>query len=186
MFTGIIKNIGTVEDIKRQRNGISLSVQIEKGNYLFKIGGSIAVNGACLTIIDFQDNCFSTDVVKDTLTRTNLSLLRKRDKVNIEFPLKLGDRLEGHILEGHIDGTGRIISLIKSGTQTTLNIKIPDALTRYVVTNGSIGIDGVSLTIKKIKGNIDINNATKKNLAILNLSCLFSSILTSYYISSIK
>lgn len=154
MFTGIIENRGKVKDIRRKQNGVNLSIQTQRRNTTFKLGGSIAINGVCLTITDFSVDTFIVDVVKDTLTRTNLSMVRKNDSVNIELPLKVGDRLEGHILEGHIDGTGRIISIIKSGMQTMVKIKIPDEVIRYVIKNGSIGIDGVSLTVKDIKGII--------------------------------
>ncbi|MBA7596653.1 Riboflavin synthase [subsurface metagenome] len=154
MFTGIIENRGKVKDIRRKQNGVNLSIQTQRRDTTFKLGGSIAINGVCLTITDFSVDTFIVDVVKDTLTRTNLSMVRKNDSVNIELPLKVGDRLEGHILEGHIDGTGRIISIIKSGTQTIVKIKIPDEVIRYVIKNGSIGIDGVSLTVKDIKGII--------------------------------
>lgn len=154
MFTGIIENKGKVKDIRRKQNGVNLSIQTQRRDTTFKLGGSIAINGVCLTITDFSVDTFIVDVVKDTLTRTNLSMVRKNDSVNIELPLKVGDRLEGHILEGHIDGTGRIISIIKSGMQTMVKIKIPDEVIRYVIKNGSIGIDGVSLTVKDIKGII--------------------------------
>lgn len=154
MFTGIIENRGKVKDIRRKQNGVNLSIQTQRRDTTFKLGGSIAINGVCLTITDFSVDTFIVDVVKDTLTRTNLSMVRKNDSVNIELPLKVGDRLEGHILEGHIDGTGRIISIIKSGMQTMVKIKIPDEVIRYVIKNGSIGIDGVSLTVKDIKGII--------------------------------
>lgn len=154
MFTGIIENRGKVKDIRRKQNGVNLSIQTQRRDTTFKLGGSIAINGVCLTITDFSVDTFIVDVVKDTLTRTNLSMVRKNDSVNIELPLKVGDRLEGHILEGHIDGIGRIISIIKSGTQTIVKIKIPDEVIRYVIKNGSIGIDGVSLTVKDIKGII--------------------------------
>ncbi len=154
MFTGIIENRGKVKDIRRKQNGVNLSIQTQRRDTTFKLGGSIAINGVCLTITDFSVDTFIVDVVKDTLTRTNLSMVRKNDSVNIELPLKVGDRLEGHILEGHIDGIGRIISIIKSGMQTIVKIKIPDEVIRYVIKNGSIGIDGVSLTVKDIKGII--------------------------------
>ena len=154
MFTGIIENLGTVKDIRRKLNGMSLSVEAKQMSNSFKVGGSVAVNGTCLTIINSLNDTFTVDVVTDTLNRTNLSLLRKNDSVNIELPLKVGDRLEGHILEGHTDGTGKIISIIKRGTQTTIKVRIPHELIKYIIKNGSIGIDGVSLTVKDIRGSI--------------------------------
>ncbi|GAH68162.1 unnamed protein product, partial [marine sediment metagenome] len=89
-----------VEGLRRKQNGVNLSIQTQRRDTTFKLGGSIAINGVCLTITDFSVDTFIVDVVKDTLTRTNLSMVRKNDSVNIELPLKVGDRLEGHILEG--------------------------------------------------------------------------------------
>jgi riboflavin synthase len=154
MFTGIIKNTGIIKEVKRSKNGLVLKIKINGIHPPFNKGSSVAVNGACLTITDFQKDSFFTSVVRDTLRITNLSLLKKGSIVNIEFPVKLSDSLEGHMLEGHIDGTGKIISFIKTGMQFNLRIKIPNSLTPYIVTNGSIGLDGVSLTIKNIKNNI--------------------------------
>lgn len=154
MFTGIVKNRGIVKKVKSIKKGAELIINLNGPHPLFTIGGSIAVNGACLTITDFQKDSFITSIVRDTLKITNLSHLKKGTIVNIEFPVKLSDSLEGHILEGHIDGTGRIVSLVKSGMQFNLKTKIPDSLTPYVIKNGSIGLDGVSLTIKNIKNNI--------------------------------
>lgn len=154
MFTGIIENTGKIKKIRRKQNGVNLSIETASTGFTFRKGGSISINGVCLTITDFDNDTFLVDVVKDTLVRTNLSLLRKDEIVNVELPLKFGDRLEGHILEGHIDGTGNIISIIREGTQLIVKIKIPNNFTKYVIENGSIGIDGVSLTVKNIKGNI--------------------------------
>lgn len=155
MFTGIIENTGIIKNILKKQNGINLLIETENNLVSqLKKGGSIAVNGVCLTVTDFSKTSFSVDVVKDTLSITTFSLLKRGEIINLELPLKLGDRLEGHILEGHIDGIGEILSIVKGGLQTNVKIKVPYRLSKYIVENGSVGIDGISLTVKEIKNNI--------------------------------
>jgi riboflavin synthase len=154
MFTGIIKNTGMVKKVERESLGLHLTVQPQGDRMEFTRGGSIAVNGVCLTITDFNTSTFTTDVVKETISRTNLSRVRVGESVNLELPLKVGERIDGHILEGHVDGEGKVTSLIRRGSQVILSVKVPHELTRYIVENGSIGIDGVSLTVKEISGTI--------------------------------
>jgi riboflavin synthase len=154
MFTGIIKHTGIAQSITKKSHGSCM--QISTGTDVLSIekGGSIAINGVCLTVTDRHDSLFSVDVVQDTLSKTNLAYLRRGKKVNIELPLLVGDRLDGHLLEGHIDGTGTILSMTKRGIQTLLRIRLPIHLSKYVIENGSIGIDGVSLTVKEMDRNI--------------------------------
>ena len=155
MFTGIIENTGIIKDIRRKQNGIKLFIETKDDLVSqLKKGGSIAVNGVCLTVTDFNKTSFFVDVVKDTLDITTLSLLKRGETINLELPLKLGDRLEGHILEGHIDGIGEILSIVRGGLQTNVKIKVPHRLSKYIVENGSVGIDGISLTVKEMKNNI--------------------------------
>ncbi len=155
MFTGIIEHTGTIRAVTRKPQGVRFKITPDNGIPLaLKKGGSIAINGVCLTITEYDHGAFFVDVVRDTLSRTNLSQLRRGGKVNVELPLAVGDRLDGHILEGHVDGVGSILSMATKGIQTLLRIRIPSQLTRYVVENGSIGIDGVSLTVKSVKGMI--------------------------------
>lgn len=153
MFTGIIEHTGTVRSLMKQSHGIRMEIHPDHPLSLER-GGSIAINGVCLTVTDLTDSSFFVDVVQDTLGRTNLCYLRRGTRVNVELPLAIGDRLDGHILEGHVDGMGTIVSVRKEGIQTILRIKLPDGLGRYVIENGSIGIDGVSLTVKKKSQNI--------------------------------
>lgn len=154
MFTGIIRHTGTVRAITKKAHGMSLTIKADGNALHLQKGGSIAINGVCLTVTDIQDAAFSVDVVRETLSRTNLAFLKNGHAVHIELPLEVGERLDGHILEGHIDGMGVLLSISKRGIQTILRIKLPVGLSKYVVENGSIGIDGVSLTVKSIDGNI--------------------------------
>jgi riboflavin synthase len=154
MFTGIIEHTGTVSRITRKSGGVCMEITTGSEALPLKRGGSIAINGVCLTVTEFRDSSFSVDVVQDTLARTNLAHLRRGRRVNIEMPLRVGDRLDGHILEGHVDGMGTILSMAKKGIQTILRVRLPSHLVKYVVENGSIGIDGVSLTVKGIERNI--------------------------------
>jgi riboflavin synthase len=154
MFTGIIKYTGIVRSITKKSHGSCMQISTGTDVLPLEKGGSVAINGVCLTVTDRHDSMFRVDVVQDTLSRTNLAHLRKGKKVNIELPLLVGDRLNGHLLEGHIDGTGTILSMTTRGIQTLLRIRLPIFLTKYVIENGSIGIDGVSLTVKEIDRNI--------------------------------
>ena len=110
-------------------------------------GGSIAVNGVCLTVTDFNNNSFSVDVMPETLKRTNLGLLRAGDRVNLERPVALGERLGGHLVQGHVDDTGRIASVIWEGEAMLVRFEAPPEVMRFTVEKGFIAVDGVSLTI---------------------------------------
>ena len=143
MFTGIIEEMG------RLTSAQSGKVTIAAGDVLrgLELGGSIAVNGVCLTITGFDTNSFSVDLMAETLKRSNLGLLRARDKVNLERPLALGGRLGGHLVQGHIDATGRVPSLRWNDGAMLIRFEAPPEVTRYVVEKGFIAVDGVSLTV---------------------------------------
>ena len=143
MFTGIVEEIGKVTSIK------SGNLVITAGDLLrgLELGGSIAVNGVCLTITSFATNSFSVDLMAETLKRSNLGLLRARDKVNLERPLALGGRLGGHLVQGHIDATGRVASLRWNDGAMLIRFEAPPEVMRYVVEKGFIAVDGVSLTV---------------------------------------
>ncbi|MFB0559316.1 MAG: riboflavin synthase [Dehalococcoidales bacterium] len=143
MFTGIIQEVGRVTSVQ------SGKVAIAAGDVLrgLELGGSIAVNGACLTITSFNTNSFSVDVMPETLERTNLSLLRAGDRVNLERPLALGGELGGHLVQGHVDDTGRVASIKRSGGATIIRFEAAPEVMRYVVEKGFIAVDGVSLTV---------------------------------------
>mgnify|MGYP001024854570 CR=1 FL=1 len=143
MFTGIIEEIGRVISARRG------NLIIAAGHVLEGIvsGASIAVNGVCLTVTNFDQNSFSADVMPETLNRTNLGLLKAGDGVNLERPLPLGGRLGGHLVQGHVDDTGRVISAIRGGEAMTVRFDAPPQLMPYIVEKGFIAVDGVSLTI---------------------------------------
>jgi len=112
-----------------------------------RLGDSVAVNGACLTAVAIDDDGFAVDAVAETLRRTSLGELRPGDRVNLERPMRLGDRLDGHLVQGHVDGVGRVASARAEGESTVLEVTAPPDLLRYVVEKGSVAVDGVSLTV---------------------------------------
>jgi riboflavin synthase len=116
------------------------------------VGGSIAVNGVCLTALDVTARTFAADVSTATLAVTTLGALDKGDRVNLEPPLRAGDPLDGHIVTGHVDGVGKVVAVEPAGRSTRLVIAVPDALTRYIAAKGSVAVDGVSLTVNAVNG----------------------------------
>jgi len=143
MFTGIVEEVGKITLASAGKLVIAASKVIQG----MELGGSIAVNGACLTITDFNTNSFSVDVMPETLKRTSLGLLRPGDGVNLERPLALGGELGGHLVQGHIDDTGRVTSIIPDGETVIIRFEAPPEVMHYVVEKGFIAVDGVSLTI---------------------------------------
>jgi riboflavin synthase len=143
MFTGIVEEVGKVTSAPRGKLIIAAS-QVLRG---IEMGGSIAVNGVCLTITDSSANSFSVDIMPETLKRTNLGLLRGGDEVNLERPLALGGELGGHLVQGHIDDTGRVTSIIPDGEAMIIRFEASLQVMRYVVEKGYIAVDGVSLTV---------------------------------------
>ncbi len=143
MFTGIIEEVGRVTSAQPKSFVVAASAVLHE----IELGGSIAVNGACLTITGFNTNSFSVDIMTETLKRTNLGLLRAGDKVNLERPLALGGRLGGHLVQGHIDATGRVASIMWNGEAMLIKFEAPPEVMRYVVDKGFITVDGASLTV---------------------------------------
>ncbi|HWF12016.1 MAG TPA: riboflavin synthase [Bryobacteraceae bacterium] len=148
MFTGIIEELGSVGALAKHQSGARLFLRCSLVLADLTVGSSIAVNGVCLTAVDVGPDGFSADLSPETLDRTNLADLRPDDRVNLERPLSLQTRLSGHIVQGHVDGTGTIDSLRELGDGNwELLVRIPRDLDRYLVYKGSITIDGISLTI---------------------------------------
>lgn len=143
MFTGIIEEIGKVSSASTTRLVISAQ-QVVDG---IKPGDSIAINGACLTVTDFDRASFSVDVMPETLQRTNLGQLTAGDGVNLERPTTLGGQLGGHLVQGHIDDIGRIISMEREGEALLFRFEAPPEVMRYTTPKGFIAVDGISLTI---------------------------------------
>ena len=143
MFTGIIEEVGKVISAKSENLIISTSHVLQG----MGLGGSIAVNGVCLTITNLSAKTFSVDIMPETLKRTNLGLLHAGDRINLERPLVLGGRLGGHLVQGHIDGAGKVVSVTWDGEAILIRFEAPHGVIRYMVEKGFIAIDGVSLTI---------------------------------------
>ena len=143
MFTGIVEELGKVTSAQAGNLVITAS-DVLSG---IERGGSIAVNGVCLTVTDFNNNSFSVDVMPETLKRTNLGLLSAGDRVNLERPVALGGRLGGHLVQGHVDDTGRIASVIWDAGTMLVRFEAPPEVMRFTVEKGFVAVDGVSLTI---------------------------------------
>jgi len=155
LFTGIIEELGTVAALARQPTGARLQVRCARVLEDLKRGSSIAVNGVCLTAVEISPDSFSADLAPETLRRSNLGDLTPGGRVNLERPLAPTDRLSGHIVQGHVDGTGEFLSLEALGDENWwLKIHVPAELDRYLVFKGSIAIDGISLTIASLEGGV--------------------------------
>ena len=147
MFTGIVEELGIVEV-----PGNRLRVRCSKVLQDSIVGSSIAVNGVCLTAVKVESGSFSVDLAPETLARTNLGDLREGSLVNLERPVAVGDRLSGHIVQGHVDGTAEFVSLEELPDQNWwLEIRVPSALDRYMIHKGSVALDGISLTIASLQ-----------------------------------
>ena len=155
MFTGIVEELGTVESLETRSAGARLKVRCTTVMQDMTEGASIAVNGVCLTAVDPRPDSFSADLAPETLTRSNLGALRAGSRVNLERPLSPSGRLSGHIVQGHVDGTGEFLSLEALGDENWwLRIRIPAALDPFLVFKGSIAIDGISLTIASLEADV--------------------------------
>lgn len=151
MFTGIVEELGRVRSVTPNEGGARLTIEAATVLDDAEIGGSIAVNGCCLTVVELGDGVWSADVMTESLARTSLGALRPSDPVNLERPLRLADRLGGHLVQGHIDGVGIIRSKepLPDGS-TLVRIEAPASMHRYLVEKGSVAVDGVSLTIASV------------------------------------
>lgn len=153
MFTGIIKQTGKARKIPKKGNQANITVEFQNEITGLDIGESIAVNGVCLTVVDSGKNYFSADVSDETLNRTNLGELKPNDVVNLESALKIGESMGGHLVNGHVDGIGRITKKIKKGKNILLIVDASEKIMRFIVKKGSIAIDGISLTIASCDEN---------------------------------
>lgn len=147
MFTGIIEEIGKIKSSSRKGNSIELSLEASKVLGDVKLGDSIAVNGICLTVTSFTKSSFTADVMPETMSRTNLASLSNGARVNMERALRMGDRLGGHMLSGHIDGLGEIVGNKADDNAIWVTIATPKNILKYIIEKGSIAIDGISLTV---------------------------------------
>ncbi|MFF0743812.1 riboflavin synthase [Streptomyces sp. NPDC004111] len=147
MFTGIVEELGEVTAVEKLGDSSRFRLRGPLVTEGAKHGDSIAVNGVCLTVVDTSDGEFTADVMAETLNRSSLGALAAGSRVNLERPMALGGRLGGHLVQGHVDGTGTIVERTPSEHWEIVKVALPDGLSRYVVEKGSITVDGVSLTV---------------------------------------
>ena len=150
MFTGIIEELGEVVAVEKRGDSVRLTVRGPLVVSDATSGASIAVNGCCLTVTEWDDDTFGVDVMQESLDKTSLGSLAPRSPVNLERAVTAQSRLGGHIVQGHVDGTGRVVSRQSSEHWDVVTISLPPELARYVALKGSIAVDGVSLTVSAL------------------------------------
>lgn len=147
MFTGIVEEIGKISKITKGSNSYQFSIAAQKVLSDIKLGDSVATNGACLTVVARTNTNFTVDIMAETVQRTNFSLMKVGDAVNLERAMRLSDRLGGHLVSGHIDAIGKIIGIRKEDIAHILSIEAPKEILDQMLNKGSVAIDGISLTI---------------------------------------
>ncbi len=152
MFTGIIEDLGTVAVVKRAPDGAVLTIRTAMPTARITLGESIAINGACMTVTGKGRGTFAMDLSAESLRRTTLGELNPGDRVNLERCLTLGKLIGGHLVSGHVDGVGRLVSIKPEGDSRLYTFEVPAAQARYLVEKGSVAIDGISLTVFGIRG----------------------------------
>ena len=157
MFTGIIQSVGRVAatearggDLRLVIDARDLASKVEARR--LAVGESVAVNGTCLTVIDPADGHFSADVSRETLDLTTTGSLKPGDAVNLESALRAGDPLGGHLMSGHVDGMARVVSLHRDARSMRVTFEVPEAFARFIAPKGSVGLDGISLTVNEVEG----------------------------------
>ena len=167
MFTGIIEEVGTVAALEQSDAGGRVRIKCSQVLPKLEVASSIAVSGCCLTVVAKDETSFSADLAPETLNRTAFRRLAKGAKLNLEPCLTLEKPLDGHIVQGHVDGTGTLVGLTEAGDSNYwLDIEIPGALKRYIVEKGSVAVEGISLTVAAIEGD----KGNKLRIAIIPLT----------------
>ena len=151
MFTGIIENLGEIKKIDKYEDYWKFSVSTNFTDV--KLGDSISINGVCLTVTKIDEKQLDFEVVSETLIKSNFKSINEGDVVNLERSLKLNDRLDGHLVQGHVEDTGKILSKVTNEGETKIKIEIDKDIIKYCIYKGSIAVDGISLTISKIYSN---------------------------------
>ncbi len=170
MFSGIIADVGTIIRAENREGGLRLSVATHAlGMDDVQIGDSIAVNGVCLTVVKIEGNIFSVDVSRETLNCT-AGLEVQGARVNLEKALRLSDRLGGHLVSGHVDGVGEVVEFTDLGESWKLLVSAPQALAKYIAAKGSITINGVSLTVNQVEGDMFSVNLIPHTLVVTTLN----------------
>jgi riboflavin synthase len=155
VFTGIVEGMGQVRETRRDARGLRLVIDAGAAlnGEVLRAGDSVAVNGVCLTAVTFERGVFAADLSAETRARTTLGMLAPGASVNLERPLPAAGRLGGHIVQGHVDGVGRVVALREAAEVRRLEIAVPSDLARYIVDKGSVAVDGVSLTVAGVTGD---------------------------------
>lgn len=154
MFTGIIQAVGRIARLEPRGGDVRLTVDTAGLDMAdVALGDSIAVSGVCLTVIEFDASSFAADVSNETLAHTTLGKHKAGDPVNLEKALRLADRLGGHMVSGHVDGAGKVVSVVPDGRSQRWTFEVPSELARYIAHKGSVCIDGTSLTVNEVNGN---------------------------------
>jgi riboflavin synthase len=153
MFTGIIEEIGKIEGISKHVRNLKLRIRATKILDDLKVGDSININGACQTVIETDAGTFFVEAVEETLKKTNLVQLKRNDWVNLERALRFSDRLGGHLVTGHVDGVGKIKSIVKRGGSFLYEFEFPEKHLAHLIEKGSVAVDGISLTVVEVKEN---------------------------------
>ncbi|MGH7848473.1 MAG: riboflavin synthase [Candidatus Binatia bacterium] len=151
MFTGLIEDVGRVRSWEKRKDSGRLALETRLALKNMALGSSVAVNGACLTVVSKARGCFAVDVSPETLRRTNLQQVKRGGLVNLERPLRLGERLGGHLVTAHVDGLGKLVSVRRAGQFLSLQFKVPVSLARLIVPKGSVAVDGISLTVNECR-----------------------------------
>lgn len=151
MFTGLVEELGKVTLLARGQNSAQITLSARKVLDGINIGDSIAVNGVCLTVVSYGKDYFQADVMWETLKKSSLGDLKAGDRVNLERALRLGDRLGGHLVSGHIDGVGTVMNQQEVGIAVVTEIQAPETVLKYVINKGSVAVDGISLTVVEVK-----------------------------------
>jgi riboflavin synthase len=174
MFTGIIQEVGHVIRIANENGNRRLTVSASHLVKDLKKGDSIAVSGVCLTAVEITPNFFAADLAEETWNRTSFSRVKQGAAVNLELPMRADGRFDGHIVQGHVDGTGKFLALdrIPGADDYWLHIEIPPDLARYVISKGSLSIEGISLTVAKIEGTQVTTAIIPHTLEMTNLKSL--------------
>lgn len=182
MFTGLVEEIGRVQSVTKSTKSARITIKARKVLKDTKPGDSISTNGVCLTVTDFTSESFSVDVMAETMRRSNLHILSPGDEVNLERALRLGDRLGGHMVSGHIDGMGTVADYENEDNAVWVTVGTSPEILRYIVQKGSIAIDGISLTVAYVDDSVfkvsiiphtrDITTLLRKKVGdIVNLEC---------------
>jgi riboflavin synthase len=171
VFTGLIADLGSVSAFEPGSSGAALRVRSKLARELAQ-GDSIAVNGVCLTASSVERDEFGAEIMAETLARSSLTALRPGTQVNLELPLRLSDRLGGHLVQGHVDGTGTVVDVHEDGFSRALAIEVEEPLERYLVEKGSVAVDGVSLTVSALHDRGFAVSLVPETLRRTNLAAL--------------